>query len=216
MFCKSCGKEVDNSTKYCKYCGAAVSQTAVANGINSGGPPVSEENKVAVTLPDVQQMFSSKINVGTIFGCISGLLLFFGAFFSWLTARISIFGMSTSYSAPGIKMSYGIWVIITGVLSVILSFIISKKNRAFGFLILGIISVIDILVFIINFNNEVSAVTGYSSILGGINVSKGIGLWFSLLGAIVVIILGIVELRRSSTVAVPATDSPAETKPKLD
>jgi len=217
MFCENCGKEVENGTKYCSYCGGEVSQASPVNTANSIDPSSTGANKVEITLPGVQQIFSGKITASTILGCIIGLFMFVGAFLPWVTAKMSLFGASSSYSAPGTRLQgYGIWVIITGILCAILSFVVPKKNRAFGFLLLGAISAIDILVFIINFNSEAGGLGLYSSLLGGFSISKGIGVWISLIGAIGAIILGIVELRRLSIVKKDVSSAPADTTPKAD
>jgi len=198
MFCKSCGKEVENDTKFCKYCGSEVSQSSPEKTANLSSTDTGEK-KIEINLSGVQQIFSGVINARTILGCIIALFLFFGVFFPWVTAHVSMFGTATSYSASGTKVgSYGTWVIITGILCAILSFLVSKKNRVIGFLILGFVSAIDILVFIINFHNEVGSLGVYASLIGGLKISKGIGMWISLVGAIGAIIFGILELRKAS------------------
>jgi zinc-ribbon domain len=217
MFCENCGKEVENGTKYCSYCGSEVSQASPVNTGNITAPSSTGANKVEITLSGVQQIFSGKIKANTILGCIIGLFMSVGAFLPWITAKMSILGANTSYSAPGTRLqSYGIWVIITGILCAILSFAIPKKIRAWGFLLLGAISAIDILVYIINFNSEVGGLGLYSSLVGGFSISKGIGVWISLIGAIGAIILGMVELRQPSNIKKDVSSIPANTTPKAD
>jgi hypothetical protein len=217
MFCKSCGNEVDNDTKFCPYCGNDVSQASPVNNTNTTSPSGTGENKIAITLPGMQKMFSGKINANTIWGCAAGLFMFVGAFLPWVTASMSYFGTSTSTSSAGTQTdSYGVWVLIIGLLCAVLSFVTARKIRALGFLILGAIAALDILIFVINFNSSVGGLGDLSSYLDGFSISKGIGMWISLIGAIGAIILGAVELRRISNVTVNTSSTPPDNAPKVN
>lgn len=199
MFCKSCGKEMESDAIFCKNCGQEVSKELQGKDTNNKNATKGETNKVEINITGIQQAFSGRITASTVWGCIIGLVLFVGAFLPWVTAKMSLFGASSSYSAPGTKLqSYGTWVIITGVLCAVMSFVIQKKYRAWGFIVLGLISAIDVIVFFVNFNSELGTVTGYSSLLGGFDVSKGIGMWICMVGAIGAITFGVLELRKTA------------------
>ena len=64
----------------------------------------------------------------------------------------------------------------------------------------------------VNFDSEVSVLTGYSSFLGGLNVSKGAGMCVSLVGAIGAFIFGIYELRKNSGVTKKVLDTTTDIK----
>ena len=200
MFCQACGKEVTSDTKYCTYCGNEINGGSPEKAATGTGPSDAGDKKIETSKPAVQRTFSSKINASTILGCIIGLFLFIGVFFPWVTVYLWERVKDMSRTKSGIEVGfYGILIIITGILCALLSFVAQKKNRALCFLILGVVSALDILVFVLN----IVSATGFPSYIfdsAYVTITKDVGMWISLVGAIGALIFGISELLRNRNV----------------
>ena len=56
MFCKKCGKEIEDDSEFCVYCGTTVSVTGQKDekGPGSSGSPVASTDKYPMALPKGQ------------------------------------------------------------------------------------------------------------------------------------------------------------------
>lgn len=183
MFCGSCGKEINEGATFCPNCGAAIKPKSAATNTQPNGNFQQSFN--------AQQLMSgitSNPNLN-IFGIIAGVILLLSAFLPF--ASISVFGSSMSVSL--IDGGDGVIVIILALVGIVFS--VLGKN-----IVVIVSGVISTLLFFVELAQMTSSYEDeFMNELASSMIHKGIGFYFLLIGAVCLIIAGIVGIRQKNS-----------------
>lgn len=139
MFCKNCGSQIADGTKFCPSCGKPTGLGSAGSTPNPGSSPAQPHSAHTPSMPAAHAMgrtFGNKFNIGNIIvwaGCVVAMLSLFLNF-----ASVSVFGYSESITL--IKSDDGIFFVIIILAVAVVNFfrlhIVDLVISCIGFLLL--------------------------------------------------------------------------------
>lgn len=145
MFCKRCGKEIEDSSKFCKYCGGSITEEAILQNSTSNGVDGPPEKEAANENFHIKDNYSENLVFSTKSQLILmrvlqivALLAFLGPFIRYKIFSISIngFELTIAHSFQD-AIDFGsdplnvflMFVLLIGIGNLLLTFIEKKSNE---------------------------------------------------------------------------------------
>ena len=124
---------------------------------------------------------------------VISVVLFILVFLPW--ASVSGLGVTVTFNGLETNISgLGYLTLIMSIIGAVISFLDTRKFRAFGTIVAGILAIIGIIIFWSN--------------LGNFGLGVGYGLIMALIAALALIVIGYVDYRQGSTPAEPSKPAP--------
>lgn len=198
MFCTKCGAEIQAPAKFCPKCGTPVEGAAPAsNPAPAQNPAPGTAYRAAApnpapvyTAPAAAPKGKVKFGVNTLLGIIGAFMAFIGMFTPFLTATVSMLGMSQSQSATYVElMEEGdapfMTMLALGCLAWVVLFHLLKMPKV------SLIGVAGLIFGIVVIIAAYADVTVY-----GARLSYSIGFWIHAAGIIVCIVAAFLKKNR--------------------